>query len=279
MRHGSLRSGPKYREIAQSDARSWHNVGAGVTTFHDIATCFEVTDDHVDAALRPATDLNDPGPRARVFALLDHMATIALPRQGASRILCVLARIATCDWLEGALEVRVFPDGDDSLIELVVDDGLSVSKLRDSLRLAVPYAELRKAIVQRPLLVSPLTPIEGPTDEGVILASELVDSSDAASLSAAEATLFASEIPPPSQRPPARSSPEVAAPLPPPARAPMPTLQGVAEPPPAVLARLTLTKRQVPAFARRNEDGSPPPRHRTTKSSQKRPPRPPRRPD
>jgi hypothetical protein len=250
-----------------------------VRTFDEIATCFEVTDDHVEEALRPATDLTDPGPRARVFALLDHMAAIALPRRGAARILSVVARVSACDWIEGALEVRVVPDGDETLVELVVDDGLSVSKLRDPLRLAVPYAELRKVITQRPEMLAPLAPTAAPGDDGVVLVCELVDSSEAPSLSAADATLFASEVPPPSQRPPARSAPEVVVPEPPPARAPMATLQGVAEPPPVVLARLTLTKRQVPAFARRPEDGGQPPRNRTTKSSQKRPPRPPRRPD
>ncbi len=130
-----------------------------VSSFVDIGTCFEVTDEILDEALRPAASLLEASPRERVFRLLDHMARIAAPRTGAGRILEVLARVGGCDWIDGALIVKILATERGTSLRVLVDDGVSVAKLRDELTLAVPVEELftfveRRATQLAPLLVS-----------------------------------------------------------------------------------------------------------------------------
>ncbi|MCC6648997.1 MAG: hypothetical protein IT374_25950 [Polyangiaceae bacterium] len=130
-----------------------------------IGTCFEVTEDVIEEALRPAADLLEESPRERVFALLVHMAAIARPRQGSVKILDVLAGVSRCDWLEGSLEVRMAGDAERTTVELLVDDGLCTVKLRDTLRLEVPIAEFKKVLAARPGGWSPLALDEAVGDE------------------------------------------------------------------------------------------------------------------
>lgn len=244
-----------------------------------IATCFEVTDDVVELALRPASDMNDESPRGRVFALLEHMASIARPKAGAPRILRVLARVAACDWVDGELEVRVVAHASKTSIELYVNDGLSVSKMRDALELAVPYDELKNAIGAKPDLILPLivTGQVGATKTRLV-ARGLVGAS-MPPLSAADNELFAAS-PLPAPRSPTRRPPKQAPSVPPPRR-PQATLLGIAEPHQVVLAKVALTKRSMPASRPREQAGSserPANPVGTTKSSGKRSPKSPRRP-
>ena len=236
-----------------------------------IATCFEVTDDVVEEALRPASDMNDASPRERVFALLEHMARIARPKAGSPRVLRVLARIAACDWVDGELEVRVIAHATKTAIELYVNDGLSVSKMRDGLELSVPYEELRKAIGAKPELILPLvvTGQVGATKTRLV-ARGLVGAS-MPPLSAADSDLF-SASPLPAQRSPTRRPPKKMPSVPPPRR-PQHTLLGFAEAPPVVLAKVALTKRSMPA-SRPVPTPEPAPKSTgTTKSSGKRTPK------
>jgi hypothetical protein len=128
----------------------------------EATSCLLVTDDLITEALRPSRDLREPGPRERVFYLLDHMAKIARPAQGAVKILLVLARVANRDWVDGALEVRVEADGSATRIELLVDDGLSLVRIRKPLHMDVPYDEFRAAIERKPGVILPLAPAGAP---------------------------------------------------------------------------------------------------------------------
>ena len=56
-------------------------------------SCFAVTEAHIRAALEPAASMSDSSPRERVWALIDRMVAVARPRQGAPKILLVLARM------------------------------------------------------------------------------------------------------------------------------------------------------------------------------------------
>lgn len=119
-------------------------------------TCFEVGDEQIERALAPASSLDDALPRERVFALLDRMAEVAKPRQGATRILPVLARLASCDWLEGDLEIRIGATEEGTTVDLLVNDGVLLSRLRPSLSLAVPFEELEVGVGRLGAAISPL---------------------------------------------------------------------------------------------------------------------------
>lgn len=242
-------------------AASWknrHRVGK----LSGVKTCFEVTDEIVEAALRPSRDMGEPSPRERVFQLLDHMAAIAKPKQGAARMLRVLARMAACDWVDGELDLRVVAHGDSTALELYVNDGLSVTKMRDALEIAVPYGEISKAMAAKPELLHPLVVMGQVGASKTRLMATGRSGPSMPPLSAANADLFsASPLPPVRQ---ATRRPPKSPPIPPP-RARQQTMLGVAEPPLQILTRGSSAKRPPRPTAAS-----------TTKSSKKAPPKSPR---
>ena len=62
--------------------------------------CVDLTEDDIDDGLKSVASMR---------ALLEHMARIARPDEGAAKILVAISRIATtaCEWLEGKLHVAV----------------------------------------------------------------------------------------------------------------------------------------------------------------------------
>lgn len=111
-----------------------------------IATCLDVTDDHIRDVLSAAKSLSEPGPRERSLALLRRMVAIAQPGTGAPRMLVLLARMAKRDWIEGDLIVRLIGDTELSVLELLVDDGASRERIAGPLRIDVPLGELVDAV-------------------------------------------------------------------------------------------------------------------------------------
>jgi hypothetical protein len=130
------------------------------------ATCFEVDQDLIEQALTPARLLNDPAPRDKIFALIERMARIARPRQGAARLLTVFARLAECGWLEGELEILLCDLGEATGIDVMLHDGLSFVRLHAPIRVGVPFNEFTTAFERDPLAVSPLE--QAPADLDVL---------------------------------------------------------------------------------------------------------------
>lgn len=122
----------------------------------DFATCFEVDDDVIAQALAPAHSLSDPSPREKVLALLERMSEVASPRQGATRVLVVLAKTAGCRWLEGQLEVRLRPGHEGTDLEVLIDDGLSMTRLHTPLWFDAPFLEFEQAVRGRAREIEPL---------------------------------------------------------------------------------------------------------------------------
>ncbi len=127
-------------------------------TRFDFATCFEVDDELIAEALAPAGSLNEASPRDKVLALLERMAEVSSPRQGASRALIVLAGVCGCSWLEGTLNVKLGSVGDQTIIELAVDDGLNLNRLHSPLVFHVPLLEFEQTVRRRPADIQPLYP-------------------------------------------------------------------------------------------------------------------------
>lgn len=138
----------------------------------DFGTCFEVDDERIEHALAPAASIEEELPRARVFALLDRMAEVARPRQGAPRILFVLARLASCEWLEGDLEVTLRAEGNDTIVDLTVDDGMNLNRLRPSLTLSVPFHEFETSVERITDFLEPLKVAERVEGQSIALSVE-----------------------------------------------------------------------------------------------------------
>ena len=128
--------------------------------FSKIKSCLDVTDADIAAALAPARSLIEPGPRERSLALASHMASIAQPGRGAPKILLLLAHVATRDWLDGDLHVKLIGDHEVSVLEVFVDDGLSRVRLLGPLAIAVPLGEFAAGLRTHAHLILPLV-VEG----------------------------------------------------------------------------------------------------------------------
>ena len=130
----------------------------------NIRSCLDVTDALIESALSPAASLTDPPPREKVTRLLEHMASVARPGRGAPKILIVIAHMATRDWIEGELVVRLLGDDDLTVLELHVDDGLNATRMLGPVRIDVPFDEFRAALNLRPDVILPLW-VEGEIEE------------------------------------------------------------------------------------------------------------------
>jgi hypothetical protein len=127
-----------------------------VLGFAHIASCLDLSDEDIQRALAPAKSFSEPSPRARTLALITHLTEIATPNSGAPNILLVAAHLATRDWLEGDLIVRLIGDAELSVLELLVDDGVSRERIAGPLRIDVPLAEFRETVAKRPEDLVPL---------------------------------------------------------------------------------------------------------------------------
>lgn len=91
--------------------------------------------------------------------LLEHLARIAKPDEGAAKILVAISRIATtsCEWLDGWLHVEVDDIVGATEIEVCSDLGGELRELIfPRLLLAVEQSELVEAVKTAPRLVTPL---------------------------------------------------------------------------------------------------------------------------
>jgi hypothetical protein len=112
--------------------------------------CVDLTEDHIDDGLKSIDSMR---------VLLEHMARIAKPNEGAAKILVAISRIATtaCEWLEGTLHVQVDEVIGATEIEISSDLGGGMRELIfPRLFVGVPHEELVRAVKLAPKLVTPL---------------------------------------------------------------------------------------------------------------------------
>jgi len=112
--------------------------------------CVDLTEDHIDDGLRSVESMRK---------LLEHMARIARPNEGAAKILVAISRIATtaCEWLEGTLHVEVDEIIGASEIAVMTDLGGGMRELIfPRLLVGVEQEELVRAVKLAPRLVTPL---------------------------------------------------------------------------------------------------------------------------
>ncbi len=109
--------------------------------------------------LKPVQVVRALRSRAAMQVLLQHMARIARPAEGAPKILVPIARMASsdCDWLEGGLRVDISGTAEKTQIAIAVELGGGVRELLfPRLSLAVPKNELFRAVKLAPVLVHPM---------------------------------------------------------------------------------------------------------------------------
>ncbi len=187
-----------------------------MSSFASIGSCQELAEGHIAEAILS---------REEVRALLSHLASIAQPGHGAPRVLLLLARVATseCDWLEGALQVRIEGDRRATSIESFAQIGAGLrERVVPRAVFPVPVGEFLDAIARFPHLIAPLAVVDASGSHVVLEARE------------AERQLLDSDIPEEDRRessePPAEALapsdlPTVTAPqgrIPPPPRLPLP---------------------------------------------------------
>jgi hypothetical protein len=131
-----------------------------VQNLDEIASCLDVTDEHIREALSAARSLSDQSPREKSIALLRRMVTVAKPGTGAPRMLVLLARMSKRDWIEGDLIVRMIGDSELSVLELFVDDGMSRERIAGPWRIDVPLVEFAAAAEKNAGQILPLLATE-----------------------------------------------------------------------------------------------------------------------
>ncbi len=132
--------------------------------FADLERCADLSEEDVAAAVSD---------RASLRALMERMAAIARPDEGASRLLAVFGRMATtaCDWLDGDLRIELVGDATTTVIDVLTDLGGGLrERAVPSAVLGVSLGELISAIERAPELVRPLT-ITMRTERRVVLSA------------------------------------------------------------------------------------------------------------
>ncbi len=98
--------------------------------------------------------------RALCRELLEHLASISKPNNGAPKVLLVFARMATtaCDWIDGELRIEIMGDGDVSVVEMMSELGGGLrERVMPSFGMNVPLTEFTRAVERVPHMIAPLT--------------------------------------------------------------------------------------------------------------------------
>lgn len=122
-------------------------------SFERIAKSSDLTSDVVTDAVRSPAELKQ---------LLQHIAAIAAPEQGWTRIYKVIAKVAMVEWLEGELQVDFAGDVTSTTVSFYSVLGIGIrERLVPPVTLAVPIDEFQRAVVLQPESIAPLRARQG----------------------------------------------------------------------------------------------------------------------
>ena len=91
---------------------------------------------------------------ARLGAIVAHLAPLARRGAGSAKLLLVPARLAAA--MGEPVEVRIYNDGDTTVLDTILVSDASWTRPWDVVRLGVPYADLDDAVKIHPEVVTPL---------------------------------------------------------------------------------------------------------------------------
>jgi hypothetical protein len=94
--------------------------------------------------------------------LIARVAGIGAPEQGWTRLLKVMAKVATSEWMEGELQVDFNGDDKGSTISFYAVLGVGIrERLFASHYVAVPIDEFQRAVLLNPEIIAPLRSHQG----------------------------------------------------------------------------------------------------------------------
>jgi hypothetical protein len=115
-----------------------------------IKRCLDITDKDIAIAVET---------REECKLLLDRIAKVAAPNQGAPKLLLLLARMATtaCDWIDGELRIEMIGDGDVTVVETMSELGGGMKeRILAPFSMNVPLSEFVRAVERVPHMIAPL---------------------------------------------------------------------------------------------------------------------------
>jgi hypothetical protein len=127
-----------------------------------ITRCAELTEGDIVGAL---------GDRRLSKVLLERLAKVARPGEGAPKVLHLLARMAgkEVDWIEGVLRVEIGAEGDGVVIDVLSDLGAGMQeRLFPSLKMGAPFKEFARMAEHMPRTLEPLIVVKKATNRMVL---------------------------------------------------------------------------------------------------------------
>ncbi len=160
-----------------------------MSTYAHIKRCLELSDRDIASAVAE---------RGTTKALLDQLAKVSRPGDGAPKLLLVFAKIASSevDWIDGSLRIEMVGDADVTVVEVLSELGLGMhERVFPSFKMGVPLDEFARAVERVPHMVAPLV-ISSATNRRLVLTAsteeeEAGDSPAAPAVSISDESLYA----------------------------------------------------------------------------------------
>jgi hypothetical protein len=121
-----------------------------MSLYTHIKRCLELSDRDIVTAIAD---------RRLAKGLLDHLAKISKPGDGAPKLLLMFSKMAAqqVDWVDGALRIEMIGDNDATVVEVLCELGLGMhERVFPSFRMNVPLEEFARAVERVPHMIEPL---------------------------------------------------------------------------------------------------------------------------
>jgi hypothetical protein len=170
-----------------------------MSNYAHIKRCLELSERDIVSAVED---------RRTAKALLDQLARVSRPGDGAPKLLLLFARLATSEveWIDGALRVEMMGDSDVTVVEVLAELGLGMrERVFPSLKMNVPLDEFARAVERVPHMVAPLKLATATSRRLVLTAAQEDDAEEEAipreAVSIADESLYVERSPRASSRP------------------------------------------------------------------------------
>src|ERR1700729_1563272 len=135
-----------------------------MNVFAHIKRCLELSDRDVASAIAD---------RRMAKALLDQLAKVSRPGDGAPKLLLVFAKMAAAevDWIDGGLRGEMVGEAGVTVVEVLSELGLGMrERVFASFKMGVPLEEFARAVERVPHMIAPLA-ISSSTNGRLVLSA------------------------------------------------------------------------------------------------------------
>jgi hypothetical protein len=174
-------------------AQGRHSLDDWMSIYANIKRCLELSDRDITSAIAD---------RRLAKALLDQLAKVSKPGDGAPKLLLMFAKIAAqqVDWIDGALRVELVADGETTVVEVLTELGLGMhERVFPSFKMNVPLEEFARAVERVPHMIEPLS-IGASSEKRLVLTAseereeeESEDDSSSGNVAIADESMYAAE--------------------------------------------------------------------------------------